>query len=76
MTHLNSTDDAGTLLLKLTEVTNEIGDLTKQLIEAGKVLNDAKGFYTEIKAKIKWKKEVANSLKVQIRAEANTLGSV
>jgi len=70
---LDHTDDASMLRIKLTETTNEVGELTRQLIEIGTQLNKAKGLFAEVKAKIRWKKEVISSLKIQIRAEGNSL---
>ena len=68
---LQAHDDVGTQMGKMIEATNEVVKLTKELIEAGQVLNTAKGKYAEIKAKIKTQKEIINSLKVIIRAESN-----
>ena len=55
------------------ESINEIEKLTKELIVAGKILNEAKGTFAEIKAKIKLEKEKINGLKITIKAEANSL---
>jgi hypothetical protein len=74
MDKLDITHDVATQMAKMIEATNEIVNLTKQLISAGQALNDVKGKYTEIKAKIKAQKEIINSLKVVIRAENNTSG--
>jgi peptidoglycan hydrolase CwlO-like protein len=67
---LSHTDDAGTQTEKMLIAINEIEDLTKQLIVTGKELNEVKGRYAEIKAKIKLQKEKINGLKITIRAEA------
>ncbi len=71
---LDHTDDVGTQMQKLLSATNEVVRLTNELISFGQTLNDAKGKYQEIKAKIKAQKEIINSCKVVIRAE-NQYGS-
>ena len=71
---LNHTDDASTQMQKLLQATNEVVKLTNELIEAGNALNEKRGKYREIQAKIKCQKEIINSLKVSIRAE-NQYGS-
>jgi hypothetical protein len=71
---LSHQDDVSTQMQKMLEATNEIVRLTQDLIQAGKVLNDAKGYYREIQARIKAQKEIINSCKVVIRAE-NQYGS-
>ena len=73
MTMLNPADDAGTQMAKMLAATNEVVNLTKDLIASGQILNDAKGKYQEIKAKIKAQKEVINSLKTIIKAEGSHL---
>ena len=70
---LNHTDSADTQLQKMLQATNEIVKLTNELIGSGKILNEAKGKYREIQAKIKCQKEIINSLKVSIRAEGSHL---
>jgi peptidoglycan hydrolase CwlO-like protein len=72
-TELKHTDDAATQLQKMLQATNEVVRLTNELIEAGNALNEKKGKYREIQAKIKCQKEVINSLKVSIRAEGSHL---
>ena len=72
MTLLNS-DDMAVQMGKMIEATNEVVSLTKDLIESGKILNDARGKYHEIKAKIKAQKEIINSLKTIIKAEGSHL---
>ena len=66
---IEHSDDVATQMGKLIECTNEIVRLTKDLIEAGQVLNGAKGKYTEIKARIRAEKEKIGSLKEIIKAE-------
>ena len=70
---LSHTDDASTQMQKLLQATNEVVRLTTELIEAGNLLNERKGKYREIQAKIKAQKEIINSLKVSIRAEGSHL---
>ena len=98
MTELSHTDDATTLLQKLTQAQNEVEDLTTSLISKGnelnkvigeyheikatslilkdKELNKVNGEYREIKARIKAVKERINTLKILIRAEANSLSNI
>jgi len=83
MTELSHTDDATTLLQKLMQATNEVKELNSQLILKGGELNNQliilqkiKGEYAEIKAKIRLQKEISNSLKIAIRAEANSLSNI
>lgn len=66
---LDSTHDVGTQMAQMLEATNEVVRLTQELISSGKKLNEAKGAYREIQAKIKAQKEIINSLKCSIRAE-------
>lgn len=68
---LNHTDDATTQMSKLAESMNLVTQLTGDLIKAGQELNEKKGKFTEIKARIKAEKERINCLKVLIRAENN-----
>lgn len=70
---LNHKDDVSTQMGKMLEATNEVVRLTNELIHAGQILNDARGKYAEIKAKIKSQKEIINSCKVVIRAEGSHL---
>jgi hypothetical protein len=71
---LSHTDDVGTQMQKMLQATNEIVRLTNELIVSGTLLNQAKGQYREIQARIKAQKEIINSLKVAIRAEHSTSG--
>jgi peptidoglycan hydrolase CwlO-like protein len=70
---LDHTDDVGTQMQKMIEATNEVVNLTHQLIAVGTELNLVKGKFAEIKARIKAEKEKINSLKVIIRAEGSHL---
>ena len=70
---LSHCDDAGMLMQKMCLATNEIVNLTNELITAGTELNEKRGKYREIQAKIKAQKEIINSLKMQIRAEGSSL---
>ena len=66
---LSHEDDAGMQLRKLQDIGNELIELTRELVTVGNELNAVKGRFSEIKAKIKLKKELMNVLKVTIRAE-------
>ena len=70
---LSHTDDAATQMQKMLESINKIEDLTKELIVSGKELNECKGKYAEIRAKIKLEKEKINGLKITIKAEGNLM---
>lgn len=70
---LDHTDAVDVQLKKMLEATNEIVRLTNELIEAGNLLNEKRGKYREIQARIKAQKEIINSLKVSIRAEGSHL---
>ena len=69
---LKISDDVTMQQEKMLAAINKIGDLTEELIVAGKELNDAKGKFSEIKAKIKLEKERVAGLKITIRAEASS----
>jgi hypothetical protein len=73
MTELNHTNDVGTQMAEICACTNEVVRLTQELIKSGSILNEAKGKYAEIKARIKAEKEKINSLKIIIRAEGSQL---
>jgi hypothetical protein len=67
------TDAVDEQMRKMLEATNEVVRLTNELITAGATLNQAKGLYREIQARIKAQKEIINSLKVAIKAEGSHL---
>lgn len=73
MEELNHQDAVDVQMQKMLEATNEVVRLTNGLIEAGNALNEKRGKYREIQARIKAQKEVINSLKVSIRAEGSHL---
>jgi capsule polysaccharide export protein KpsE/RkpR len=55
------------------QATNEVVKLNEELVKIGTELNKWRGVYNEIKARIKTQKEIINSLKVAIRAEASQI---
>lgn len=73
---INHTDDAGTLMQKLAEAQNELTSLFEELKVRGGELNEKNGLFAETKAKIRVKKEQINTIKVLIRAEANSMGGI
>ena len=66
---LKNTDDMSEQMRKMLEATNKVVGLTEQLIQAGTDLNEKRGKYHEIKARIKAQKEIISSLKEIIKAE-------
>ena len=74
MTDLSHDNDVATHMKHLCDANNEVVRLTNELISAGGILNDARGKFAEIKARIKAEKEKINTLKVLIRAENSTSG--
>ena len=73
MSDLKGSDSVDVQMQHMLDATNEVVRLTNDLIEAGNLLNEKKGKYREIQAKIKAQKEIINSLKVSIRAEGSHL---
>jgi capsule polysaccharide export protein KpsE/RkpR len=74
MTEIKHDDDVGTQMALMIHATNEVVKLTQELITVGTALNEVRGKFHEIKARIKAEKEKINSLKVVIRAESSISG--
>jgi len=71
---LSSSDAVDVQMQKMVTATNEVVRLTQELITIGTELNQWRGKFAEVKAKIKAQKEIINSLKIVIKAE-NQYGS-
>lgn len=70
---IDSTDDVGTQLSKLTTAMNELIELNKQLGIIGGEKNIVDGKYANMKMQIRVKKDEINVLKVLVRAEGSHL---